>query len=47
MLKEHLRFENFAKNDSVNFELPKKFGSLNLDYHFIRKGFRQLNTVDN
>lgn len=38
LLKEHLLFDNFAKNESVNYEMPKKLGALNNDGHFIRKG---------
>ena len=37
-LREHLRFDNFAKNEAVNSEMPKKFGAMNPDGHFIRKG---------
>lgn len=37
-LTEHLRFENFEKNESVNNEFGKKIGIMNLDGKFIRKG---------
>jgi len=37
-LKEHLSFSNFALNPMVNNEIPKQFGLLNEDGHFIRKG---------
>lgn len=37
-LTAHLQFENFAKNESVNFEAGKKMGFMNQEGHFIRKG---------
>lgn len=37
-LSEHLRFDNFAKNESVNMEFAKEIGSMNNTGHFIRKG---------
>ena len=37
-LTEHLRFDNFAKNESVNFSSRKKLGFLEEDGQFIRKG---------
>ncbi|KAI9555126.1 hypothetical protein GHT06_017641 [Daphnia sinensis] len=37
-LREHLRFDNFAKNESVNMEAAKQFGGMKMDGHFIRKG---------
>lgn len=37
-LVAHLRFENFAKNESVNFEAGKQFGFMNQEGRFIRKG---------
>lgn len=37
-LREHLRFDNFSKNESVNMEPTKQFGLLNPDGHFVRKG---------
>ncbi len=40
-LRERLRFENFAKNEAVNFETLKKFGAMDPDGHFIRKGIFQ------
>jgi len=37
-LTEHLRFDNFKKNESVNNEVGKKMGWMNPDGKFIRKG---------
>ncbi|XP_046437572.1 sulfotransferase 1B1-like [Daphnia pulex] len=37
-LKEHLKFDTFSKNESVNMEMAKKLGGFNPDGHFIRKG---------
>ena len=37
-LLEHLKFENISKNESVNFEIGKKIGFMNLDGAFMRKG---------
>lgn len=38
-LREHLRVDNFAKNDSVNFEIGKKVGFMNdTELRFVRKG---------
>jgi hypothetical protein len=37
-LTEHLKFENFQKNESVNSESGKKFGAMNEDGRFIRNG---------
>ena len=37
-LTEYLRFDNFSKNESVNFESGKKMGFMQEDGHFIRKG---------
>lgn len=37
-LVEHLGFENFAKNESVNFEVGKDLGFMNTEGRFIRKG---------
>lgn len=38
-LAEHLKFENFQKNESVNFEAGKKMvGFMNQDLNFMRKG---------
>ena len=38
-LVEHLRFENFAKNESVNGEMGKEMGFYHPDQgFFIRKG---------
>ena len=37
-LTEHLKFENFQKNESVNNESGKKMGAMNEDGRFIRNG---------
>ena len=37
-LREHLRFENFQKNESVNNEAAKKIGAFHNDGRFIRNG---------
>lgn len=37
-LREHLRFDNFAKNDAVNNEFAKELGVIRSQGHFIRKG---------
>ena len=37
-ITEHLKFDNFEKNESVNNESGKKMGYMNLDGKFIRKG---------
>lgn len=37
-LTDHLRFENFQKNDSVNNEGGKASGAMNEDGRFIRNG---------
>nr|CAH0104482.1 unnamed protein product [Daphnia galeata] len=37
-LTEHLKFDNFQKNESVNNESGKKMGAMNEDGRFIRKG---------
>ena len=37
-LTEHLKFDNFQKNESVSFEAAKKTGFLNQELNFIRKG---------
>jgi len=37
-LTEHLRFDNFKKNDAVNNEMPKQLGFMNKDGNFCRKG---------
>lgn len=41
-LKEHLSFSNFAMNPMVNNEIPKQFGLLREDGHFIRKGIMDI-----
>lgn len=38
LLREHLRFDNFKKNEAVNFEIGKSIGATNTEGHFIRKG---------
>jgi len=37
-LRNHLRFDNFAKNDAVNNEFGKELGIINPTGNFIRKG---------
>lgn len=37
-LTEHLRFDNFKKNEGVNNEAGKKMGIMNLEGNFCRKG---------
>ena len=37
-LTEHLRFDNFAKNEAVNCEIGKELGFMNNTGNFIRKG---------
>ncbi len=37
-LVAHLRFENFAKNESVNYEVGKQLSFMRQDGRFIRKG---------
>lgn len=37
-LTEHLKFDNFEKNPSVNNEAPKKMGLFSADGKFLRKG---------
>lgn len=37
-LTAHLRFDNFAKNESVNHEYAKDSGAFNRTGHFVRKG---------
>jgi hypothetical protein len=41
-ITEHLRFDNFEKNESVNNEPVKKLGLMNLDGKFIRKGNNEI-----
>jgi hypothetical protein len=38
LLREHLRFDNFQKNESVNNEAAKKVGEFHNDGRFIRNG---------
>ena len=40
-LTEHLRFDNFEKNEAVNNEGAKKSGAFNLDGKFVRKGINK------
>ena len=37
-MKKHLSFSNFQENPMVNNEMPKQFGIMKEDGHFIRKG---------
>ena len=37
-LTEHLRFDNFSKNEAVNNEFAKDLGIMSPNGHFIRKG---------
>jgi hypothetical protein len=37
-LTEHLKFDNFKTNESVNNESGKKTGAFNQEGNFIRKG---------
>lgn len=37
-LTEHLRLDQFAKNEAVNYEVCKELGFMNNSGHFIRKG---------
>ena len=37
-ITEHLRFDNFEKNESVNNEIGKEQGWMDPDGKFIRKG---------
>ncbi len=37
-LTEHLRIDQFAKNEAVNYEVCKELGFMNNTGHFIRKG---------
>lgn len=37
-LTEHLRIDQFAKNEAVNYEVCKELGFMNNSGHFIRKG---------
>lgn len=41
-LTEHLKFDNFKTNESVNNEGGKKTGALNQEGNFIRKGKRKI-----
>lgn len=38
-LVEHLRFDKFTTNDSVNYEICKDLGIMNQTGRFLRKGF--------
>ena len=44
-LTEHLRFDNFEKNEAVNNEFGKKIGFMNQDGKFIRKGMTELDKI--
>lgn len=37
-LTEHLKIDQFAKNEAVNYEVCKELGFMNNSGHFIRKG---------
>lgn len=37
-LTEHLRIDQFVKNEAVNYEVCKELGFMNNTGHFIRKG---------
>ena len=37
-LTQHLRVDQFAKNDAVNYEICKELGFMNNSGNFIRKG---------
>ena len=37
-LMEHLSFDHFVKNESINMEASKKLGFLEQDGQFMRKG---------
>lgn len=37
-LTEHLKFENFSKNEAVNYEVGKEVGFMNEGGRFCRKG---------
>ena len=39
-LIQHLQFDSFAKNESVNYEVGKVLGLMNSTGHFLRKGCR-------
>lgn len=41
-LTDHLRIDQFAKNEAVNYEVCKELGIMNNSGHFIRKGNRPL-----
>jgi estrone sulfotransferase len=40
-LTEHLRFDNFAKNETVNLDFGKELGFMKNNGNFIRKGMTQ------
>lgn len=42
-IADHLRFENFEKNEMVNNEAGRKMGFMNPDGKFIRKGSTEIN----
>ena len=37
-LREHLKVDNFAKNESTNFEIGKTVGMMHDNGKFVRKG---------
>lgn len=44
-LVDHLRFDSFAKNESVNIEIGKELGLMNNKGNFIRKGIKNKRIV--
>lgn len=45
-LTEHLRVDQFAKNEAVNYEVCKELGFMNNSGHFIRKGIQSERTIN-
>lgn len=41
-ITEHLRFNNFEKNESVNMEAIRSMGFMNPEGKFVRKGINQV-----
>ena len=46
-LREHLKFDKFSKNESVNMEMVRELGGINPDGHFIRKGIASVRYYHN
>lgn len=44
-LTQHLRVDQFAKNEAVNYEICKELGFMNNSGNFIRKGIFLVNLV--